>query len=93
MTTKATFIIVLSFMLFANHSKAQEDVIECSFSNAHGEERNAGGWSKYPYTIELEVPHRRPGQSGPNRHSIPMVTFPFVSMNITPFMRCYHTAN
>ena len=29
---------------------------------------------------------------GPNRHSIPMVTLSFVSMNIAPLMRCYYTA-
>ena len=31
--------------------------------------------------------------SGPNRHSIPMVTLSFVSMNNTPLMRCYYTVN
>ena len=39
------------------------------------------------------APHRCPGQSGPKRHSIPMVTLSFVNMNNTPLMRCYYTAN
>ena len=36
---------------------------------------------------------RCPGQSGPNRHSRPIVTLSFVSMENTPLMRCYYTAN
>ena len=39
------------------------------------------------------APHRCPGQSEPNRHSIPMVTLSFISINLTPIMNCYHDAN
>ena len=39
------------------------------------------------------APHRCPGQSGPKRHSIPMVTLSFVSMNNTPLIRCYYIVN
>ena len=34
---------------------------------------------------------RWPGQTGPNRHSVPMVTLSFVSMNNTPSIGYYHT--
>jgi len=39
------------------------------------------------------APHRCPGQSGPNRRSIPMVTLSFVSMKNTPSMRCYYASD
>ena len=39
------------------------------------------------------APHRCPGQSGPNRHSIPMVTLSFAIIWAPPLMGYYFTAN
>ena len=39
----------------------------------------------------LFAPHRCPGQSGPKRHSIPILTLPFVSMEHTPSIGYYYT--
>jgi curved DNA-binding protein CbpA len=39
------------------------------------------------------APHRCPGQSVPNRHSIPMVTLSLISIRNTPNIGCYYTAN
>lgn len=50
----------------------------------------AGRWHSVPFLVL--APHRLPGQSAPKRHSTPMVTLSFVSIQNTPNMRYYYTA-
>mgnify|MGYP004246713169 CR=1 FL=1 len=40
--------------------------------------------------LRVFAPQRWPGQSGPNRHSIPTVTSFFVSINYTPYKGYYY---
>ena len=47
-------------------------------------------WHSVPFLVL--APHRWPGQSAPKRHSTPMVTLSFVSIQNTPNMRYYYTA-
>ena len=49
----------------------------------------AGRWQPVPRRVF--APHRCPGQSGPKRHSIPILTLPFVSMEHTPSIGYYYT--
>jgi len=49
----------------------------------------AGRWQPVPFRVL--APHVCPGQSAPKRHSIPILTLPFVSINHTPSIGYYYT--
>ena len=49
----------------------------------------AGRWQPVPRRVFAS--HLCPGQSGPKRHSSPILTLPFVSINYTPSIGYYYT--